>query len=146
GAVAQAASVPYADRLADEAVTSRINMDRALADLEYYTMEIGPRLGGTPAENQAAQWLASQLEGLGYEVWLQPFAASNKVVSTVDIPDGPRPYGRALQGGAAANGRFTEGETITAGLVDAGTGLTPEDFPADTAGKIAIITYGANNT
>ena len=100
-------------------------------------MEIGSRPAGSAAERQAARYLRDQLQGFGYEAELQPFpfdvfadtGSSLNVLSPEAIAPAVYPFD------PSANG-VVEGE-----LVDAGIGR-PGEFPADSAGKIALIQRG----
>lgn len=137
--------VPYTSLAADEHITSRIDIERSLDDLRHLTTVIGPRLGGTPAENEAAAFLAAELERYGYDVQLQPFAASNKAVGHVYLTGGPQPYGPTLQTGRATNGVLTGDDRVSGPLVDAGTGMTADQFPDDVAGAIVVMENATSN-
>ncbi len=128
------------DPVLERRITSQIDIDLALDHLHHFTEVIGPRLGGTPAENAAAQYLATELESYGYDVELQGFPASNKNVGTIVLPGRP-----ALQGGIALNGARTNGDFLSGAVVFAGTGLSPDDFPGGTAGKIVLMTDANSN-
>ncbi len=105
--------------------------------MEALALEIGPRPAGSAAEDKAARYLRDQLQGFGYEIELQPFTfdtfadagSSLRVLS----PEAPSPAVYPFD--PSANG------VVEGPLVDSGIGK-PGDFPADTAGKIALIQRG----
>jgi len=110
---------------------------RAFAHVEALAVDIGSRPASSEAERQAALYLRDQLQGFGYEARLQPFAydvfadagSSLQVLSPQPLSPAVYPFE------PSANG-LVEGQ-----LVDAGIGR-PQDFPADTAGKVALILRG----
>jgi len=58
------------------------NGERAFKDLEKLAVEIGPRPGGSEAEDKAVEYIASEFESLGLETSVQEFAiSSGRVVS-----------------------------------------------------------------
>jgi len=99
--------------------------------------DIGSRPAGSAAERQAARYLRDQLQGFGYKVELQPFSFDlfADAGSRLDVlsPEAMAPAVHPFD--PSANGAV-EGQ-----LVDAGIGR-PDDFPADSAGKIALIQRG----
>ena len=116
---------------------ARFDPARAFAHVEALAVDIGSRPAGSEAERQAAFYLRDQLQSFGYEARLQPFAydifadagSSLQVLSPQPLSPAVYPFE------PSANG-VVEGQ-----LVDAGIGR-PQDFPADTAGKIALILRG----
>lgn len=105
--------------------------------MEALAADIGSRPAGSAAERQAARYLRDQLQGFGYEVELQPFSFDvfADAGSRLDVlaPEAMAPAVYPFD--PSANG-VVEGE-----LVDGGIGR-PGDFPADSAGKIALIQRG----
>ena len=110
---------------------------RAFAHVEALAQEIGPRAAGSDAEDKAARYLRDQLQGFGYEVEIQPFSfdvfadagSSLEVLSPQAASPAVYPFNPSTNGVA-------EGQ-----LVNAGIGR-PDEFPADSAGKIALIQRG----
>jgi aminopeptidase YwaD len=98
---------------------------------------IGSRPAGSSEELAAAKYLRDQLQGFGYEAELQPFSfdvfsdAGSSLQVTAPRLLAPAVYPFEGSANGVAQGR----------LVDAGIGR-PEDFPADTPGKIALIQRG----
>ncbi len=101
-------------------------------------MDIGSRPASSEAERQAALYLRDQLQSFGYEVRLQPFAYDvfADVGSSLEVLS-PQPLSPAVYPFEPSANGVVEGQ-----LVDAGLGR-PQDFPADAAGKIALIGRGA---
>ena len=110
---------------------------RAFAHVEALADQIGSRAAGSDEELAAAKYLRDQLQEFGYEVELQPFSfdvfadAGSSLQVTAPRSSRPAVYPFKL----SANG-VVEGQ-----LVDAGIGQ-PDDFPAGTQGKIALIKRG----
>ena len=110
---------------------------RAFAHVEALAVDIGSRPAGSPSEREAALYLREQLGRFGYVVQLQPFSyevfvdagSSLRVVSPSPLSTAVYPLEPSAEGSV-------EGQ-----LVDAGIGR-PEDFPADSAGKIALLRRG----
>jgi aminopeptidase YwaD len=108
--------------------------DRILETVRTLSVDIGPRVAGLESEKQAANVIAGWLEGLGYEVNLQEFPIGREIARssalTIEAPDAQTvptlPF--ANSGASEVGGR----------VVNAEAGL-PADFPADTAGAIALI-------
>lgn len=105
--------------------------------MEALAVDIGSRPAGSKAERKAARYLRNQLQGSGYEAELQPFSIEvfADVGSSLEALS-PQPLSPAVYPfEPSANG------TVKGLLVDAGIGR-PQDFPTDTAGKIALIQRG----
>lgn len=59
----------------------QFDADRAMTHVKVLSVDIGPRAGGSNAENQASVYIATQLEQLGYQVQWQsriPLAAPDR--------------------------------------------------------------------
>jgi aminopeptidase YwaD len=110
---------------------------RAFAHVEALTVDIGSRAAGSAGEREAARYLRDQLLGFGYEVELQPFSFDvfADAGSSLDVLS-PEPMAPAVSPFEPSANGVVEGE-----LVDAGIGRR-QDFPADSAGKIALIQRG----
>lgn len=122
--------------IGDWAVLPRISRRRALRHIEALAGQIGPRIGGTPSEHRARDYIAAELRALRYVVTLQPFPVPNKHIGTIS----PDPH-TTWQAPAAPNGPVTSSnlDIIVGGeLVDVDTGH-PDTFPADVAGKIVLF-------
>ena len=115
---------------------------RAYDHVKKLSVDIGPRVAGTPSEISARDYIRTTLESYGYDVSVQDFGfdASAYLPARVDVD----PIADATNvtsipaialrgsGGGNANGR----------LVVAGIGR-PEEFPAGgLAGAIALIARG----
>jgi Zn-dependent M28 family amino/carboxypeptidase len=98
------------------------------------------RVMGGKAHNDTVNWLKEELESTSYyDVTLQPFSnyvQINGTINTFSI------------GGKAINSTIFEYSGSTAGLVTlplvvvSNVGCTAADYPADVAGKIALISRG----
>lgn len=116
---------------------TQFDVDRVLAHIEALAVSIGVRAAGTENELRAAQYIRDQLASYGYSAEIQPFPFDvfTDAGSTAEIVSPP--------GGAVdvyAMNPSIDG-SVEAPLVVAGRGR-PEEFPADTAGKIALIERG----
>jgi aminopeptidase YwaD len=105
--------------------------------VEALALDIGPRPAGTDAEDKAARYLRDQLQAFGYEIELQPFSYDVFVDagSGLEVLSPRAPSPAVYPFDPSANG------VVEGSLVDADIGR-PGDFPADTAGKIALIQRG----
>lgn len=123
----------------DQKIVNQVKAQWAIEHVRYLSEEIGPRPGGLEAEKQGANYVAKTLKSYGYEVEFQYFPVADQLIADVSFGDGT-----AWQMGAAANGAISEtpvqGEVI---FVEDGT--QAGDFPANTAGKIVLLTR-ANST
>ena len=100
--------------------------------LQVLTLDHSPRGSGEDQERNAAEFLASEFEALGYRVQLQPFtvdveAADVTVGADEDFPAIPL----TLSGTGAASGTL-----VSVGKARDG------DLPSGLAGKIALIQRG----
>lgn len=98
------------------------------------SVEIGPRVAGSPAVDAAANYAAELFDSWGYEVVLQEFTVEGH---------GPLRYSTVVAEGAAAVieaaafGGSAAG-TVSGRLLDAGTGQEGE-IPQDAAGAILLF-------
>ncbi|MGA3564129.1 M28 family peptidase [Melissospora conviva] len=122
----------------DRMVANRVSAERALAHLKVLSEDIGPRIGGTASERAAAHYIARELEKLGYDVELQPFAVADKFTGQLASPGLPSDI--CWQVGASAHAALDT--TVTGDVIDVGAGADA-DYPADAAGKIVLIDYVA---
>lgn len=115
----------------------RFDPVRAFAHVEALAVDIGSRPAGSEAERQAAVYLRDQLSRFGYEAKLQPFSYDvfADAGSSLDVLS-PELLSLAVYPFEPSANGVVEGR-----LVDAGIG-GPQDFAADTVGKIALIRRG----
>jgi aminopeptidase YwaD len=105
--------------------------------VEALAVDVGSRPAGSPAERQSAVYLRDQLRGFGYEAELEPFSYEVFVDAGSSLGVlSPEPLSLAVNPFEPSANGVVEGE-----LVDAGIGRL-QDFPADTAGKIALMHRG----
>jgi Zn-dependent M28 family amino/carboxypeptidase len=98
------------------------------------TQNIGPRVAGTPGEIEARDYIKRTLESYGYVVEIQEFPFDGTRFRTSELTAAGEDYRAVgLSGSPSAN--------ATGPIVAAGIGR-PSDFPAGTAGAIALIERG----
>lgn len=120
----------------DQKVIARIDQERMYEDVYHLTETIGPRVAGTEAEKETADFLEQRLESYGYEVEVQEFSIPDLVIGHLHTESGDEVLINVPSGSAA-----TADDGLTAQLYDAGLGY-PADFSAGAAGKIALIQRG----
>lgn len=120
----------------DQKVIARISAERMYEDVYHLTETIGPRVAGTPAEKETAEFIKERLLSYGYEVEIQEFSIRDTVVGHLKTDTGNEVLVNIPAGSAA-----TADEGVTAPLYDGGLGY-PADFSAEAAGKIALISRG----
>ncbi|ANU21734.1 aminopeptidase [Planococcus plakortidis] len=120
----------------DQKVIARIDEERMYEDVYHLTETIGPRVAGTEAEKETADFLEQRLESYGYEVEVQEFSIPDLVIGHLHTESGDEVLINIPSGSAA-----TAEEGLTAQLYDAGLGY-PADYNAEAAGKIALIQRG----
>jgi aminopeptidase YwaD len=106
-----------------------------LEHVRKLSVEIGPRVAGTPSEMTARDYIEATLRGYGYDVTAEPFPfdASAYLPARVDVGATAIP-GFAFSGSGAGS---ASGPLIVAGIG------RPEEFPAGGAkGAIALIERG----
>src|SRR5262249_54037458 len=59
--------------------------DLAFAHVQKLAAEIGVRVSGTPEEHAAAEYIAGQLRGYGYQVEMQSFPAEAFIIRSVSL-------------------------------------------------------------
>jgi aminopeptidase YwaD len=126
----------------DLELVQEIDMERAMRHLGVLVEEFGPRVAASPMERQAAEYLAAQLEGFGYQVEVQEFPRV-QVVSRIAVLSPARftlhpATGRVRGVPVSEYPLLTPEDGIQARVVDCGDG----DCPADVAGAIALIRQG----
>ncbi|SDM68030.1 M28 family peptidase [Allokutzneria albata] len=133
------AQLPPSLAIGDRAVVARASARRALEHLEVLSNEIGPRIGGTPSERRAADYVAGVLRRLRYDVTLQPFPVADKYLADISVV-GDR--GPKWQTGASPQGKLDV--TVSGAVVDIGKG-TPEEL-AHVRGQIAFVPDSQTNS
>lgn len=113
------------------------DVERVLAHVQALAEGIGSRAAGTDGETRAADYIRDQLAGYGYSAELQPFTFDifSDAGSTAEIVSPPRGAIDVYALNPSIDGS-AEAQVISTGLG------RPEEFPADTAGKIALIGRG----
>ncbi|RIH82413.1 Aminopeptidase YwaD [Calidithermus terrae] len=109
--------------------------ERAKADLDYL-VGIGPRVAGSPAAAQAAEYLAAQARAAGYAVEFQPFSYTRSRDTGSSLSLGPtRLEALALSG--------SPGGTFEAPLQAVpGVGAAGDYAGLDVRGKIVVVRRG----
>ncbi|MGX1616110.1 M28 family peptidase [Micromonospora chalcea] len=123
----------------DRKIIAQVSAERALAHLRVLSEEIGPRIGGTASERRAADYIAKQLDRLGYQVRLEPFAVADKFLAQLASPAG-LPTDLNWQAGASPQAALDT--TVQGDVVDVGAGA-PENYPASVTGQIVLVDYVA---
>lgn len=119
----------------DRQIVSGLSSDRALEHLQVLSERIGPRIGGTPSEKRAADYIAGQLDKFGYRTRLEPFPVADKFLAQITDVRGMLPDDLCWQAGAAPGGRLDV--TVEGPVRDVGPAAAPV-WPADVAGAIVI--------
>ena len=121
----------------DRVVVSRVSAERAVEHILELSEGIGPRIGGTPSERAAAEYLAGVLDGYGYDVVLEEFPVADKFLAQVD---GDPVLDQAIcwQMGAAPLGALDV--TVT------GPAVRAADTGADLTGAVALVETPAGVT
>jgi len=125
----------------DKKVLARIDGERALETIRILSEEIGPRVAGTEGEWIAANYIKDELEKLGYPTEIQEVPISN-VVSSLTLNS---LQNKALRANTATGSGYTNDAGVTAKIVPSGLGNSPEEFPAEVAGNIALVQRGVES-
>ena len=116
---------------------AEFDVDRVLAHIETLAATIGSRAAGSENEARAAEYIRDQLAGYGYSAEIQPF--------TFDVFADAGSTAEIVSPQAGAIDVYAMNPSIDGSaevqVVSAGTGRA-EEYPADTAGKIALIERG----
>lgn len=120
----------------------RFSGETAARHVAHLAGEIGSRPGGSQAGRQAAEYLAAQLAGLGYDARLQPYTFSRFEERTVQLlllkPESVEISAKALV--------YSGSGSVEAPLASCGYGR-PSDFPpAGLKGSVALIQRGEGLT
>jgi len=129
----------------DRQVVQAIRPARALSDLRVLSERIGPRIGGTASELEAAQYAVASLRSAGIrDVRLQPFPVADKFLADIGDPDGQLDDGICWQAGASPDGGHdveVAGPTVDVGAADSPT--WPGD-PAVVTGAVVLADDAQN--
>ncbi|MEU1879937.1 PxKF domain-containing protein [Streptosporangium sp. NPDC020072] len=131
----------------DKEIVGRFDSANSVNHIRHLAVDIGPRLNGTPQEREGAEYIGGILKSYGFKVTLQQWGpVSTKRVAKVTSSDADLPGGPNWQMAASASGKFTGDTGVKGQVVDAGTGQSATEFPADTEGKIVLMDYSTNAT
>lgn len=126
--------------VSSEALQKHINIESLIAGSQklqdFADANGGTRVFGSAGSNATVDWLVESLEALDYyDVVKQPFTELFSAGTAAITIDGEPLSANILT--------YTPGGSGTASLVLAGAlGCTPEDYPAETAGNVALISRG----
>ncbi len=100
--------------------------------------QIGPRVAGSPEEEEAVAYAREQFEQWGYDVEVQSFVAAGPdrlrfATLTVEKPEARELLAVAFEGSASGE--------VRGPLVDAGGG-SEEEVPPETAGAVVLVQRG----
>ncbi|MBI3977439.1 MAG: DUF4910 domain-containing protein [Chloroflexi bacterium] len=109
---------------------------RAAAHVQALAGKIGSRPAGSQSIAAARDYIADELAAIGYRVEKQPFTFSQMIDRGTELSVAQP----AMKLDPAPLYNTASGE-VTAAVVSAGLGR-PQDFPADTRGKIALVERG----
>ena len=120
-----------------------LDIELAMAHTAYLSEQIGPRVVSTPEEREAADYIAAELEGYGYEVEIQEY--SRPTVHAYLTVETSQPQVLNIRAGGLSEVSpadyplLTPEGGISARVVYCGQG---EDgsFPAEVRGQIALVT------
>ena len=95
------------------AADSALDSDLAYEITRSLTTEVGPRLGGSPAEARAREWAVEKMQALGFEnVRIEPFEIDYWTRGDIEV-DVVSPYPQPLIATALGGSVATEGEGVT---------------------------------
>lgn len=115
--------------------------DRAMDHIRYLSEELGPRVAGTDAERQAAEYIKEEFERLGYPVFIQEFNFDERRKDRLTIVSN---HNEEIPLRSALGSAETDEDGITAHVYDAGFG-TEGEFPEEVDGNIALIKRGKSS-
>ncbi len=136
------AATPAPTPTADPIGSAAVDGQRAYDHVKKLSVDIGPRVTGTPAEMVARDYIRSTLASYGYDAVVQDFGfdasaylpARVDVAPIADATNGTSIPAIALRGSA---GGLASGRLVVAGLG------RPEEFPlGGLAGAVALIARG----
>jgi hypothetical protein len=131
----------------DRQVVQAIRPARALSDLRVLSGDIGPRIGGTASELEAAQYAVASLRSAGCrDVRLEPFPVADKFLADIGDPDDHLEDDICWQAGASPDGGLDV--EVTGAAVDVGRADSPTwpSDPAAIAGAVVLADDAQNAT
>jgi aminopeptidase YwaD len=145
-----AAAAPPSDY--DQEIIGQFDSANSVETIRHLAVDIGPRRSGTPQEREGAEYLKGILDNLGFHTQIYSFPVQtnpnvdvHRAVAQVSSPNATLTNGPHWQFSSSLQGRQTgTADPVTADVVYAGTGASAADFPAATAGNIALVEQGAN--
>lgn len=123
----------------DQKIVARVDGNKLVQHIRVLSEDIGPRVAGTDAEWEAANYIATTLRSYGYEVQIQEFASRTAVQRSLQqiSPDTTLTFNPgSMTGSGSTSPEGIEGELIYCGLGYA------DDFTESVDGKIALIQRG----
>mgnify|MGYP006292959603 CR=1 FL=1 len=127
----------------DLGLVDQLDIEGAMAHVAYLSESIGPRVVSTPEERQAAEYIAAELEGYGYEVEIQEFP--RPTVHAYLTVEAPEPEVLNIRAGRLRGVSLEEYPLLTpeggisARVVYCGNGEAGA-FPAEVDGQVALVT------
>ncbi|MDD4503620.1 MAG: M20/M25/M40 family metallo-hydrolase [Clostridiaceae bacterium] len=121
-------------------ISEEVSGENIYAHIEVMASKDDARLTGTEGEEAAADYIAEQLESYGLDVRRQEFDIVSWSETNASL-EMINPEVKVFQVGNLQYSCATPNTGIIADVVNCGLGY-PEDFPTDTAGKIALILRG----
>ncbi len=127
----------------DLSLVDQLDIELAMAHTAYLSEEIGPRVVSTPEEREAADYIAAELEGYGYDVEIQEFPRPTvHAYLTVESPQ-PRVLNVRVGGlrdvSTVDYPLLTPEGGISAQVIYSGHGEAGA-FAAEVSGQIALVT------
>ncbi len=129
-------------RPADRKIVNAIRPGQALRHLRALSEDIGPRIGGTASEYDAAQYVAGELDRHRLAVRLEPFPVADKFLARIDDPSGQLPDDLSWQTGASPDG--AHGVRVAGAALDVGPADAPT-WPADPAAVTGAVVLADDN-
>ncbi|WP_293698934.1 M28 family peptidase [uncultured Agrococcus sp.] len=118
----------------------QIDPDSVWAHNEILSVDIGPRVAGTDAEDAAVDYIGGLLDEYGFETEVETFDAREQVYANVEPNRFTDEYA-SWQFRPAANGVFTGADNpVDAAVVDLGAAEAGGDF-GDLSGLIAVVDW-----
>ncbi|HLR79645.1 MAG TPA: M20/M25/M40 family metallo-hydrolase [Bacillota bacterium] len=121
----------------DRKITARFDSERSMQHIEHLSEELGPRVTGTEAEKQAAQYIKDELERYGYEVQTEEFNIPSQMQGALTTSISEDELSIRIATGSAS----TLDDGVTGVLYHSGTG-EKGDFSEEVEGNIALIERG----